>query len=372
VGEFFWGLVLGAILGVVAERLLGHPLDRFIINPARDVINRRSAARTAQRVRVGGELIDLANGSIFVLQYAPVGFDWANLQASKATSDPLSQGHHADSLLQRAGVSWSQVEQANHVEVQRIESDPRMWNGNALAIVAAYVGRDSLYEEPTLDLRLAVRDYAACRSIQGLWLSIPAQQRKKLLEGEALREVHPSISSGFGLNLTVETADGKLLVTRRGAHTVAWAGLLHTSMNEGLNTADLLPGAAIDLRGAFERGLREELGIRLESQHRDCLVVHSLVLDVDRYEWALLAHLNLRQAGITSGSIRAMRNTGMAPDDWEASEVFFTDFTREGVLELISDQSNWIPHGLVNVALSYIYRDPSSASRIVQALTSGE
>jgi hypothetical protein len=244
-----------------------------------------------------------------------------------------------------------------------------MWNGTSQAIVSAYVVRDAAYEDPTLDLRLAVRDYSACRAIQDLWLGLPADQRRALLRGEALREVHPSISSGFGLNLTVETADGKLLVTRRGAHTVAWGGLMHTSMNEGLYASDLLPGGSIDLRGAFERGLHEELGLRLDPQQRDKLLVHSLVLDVDRYEWALLGHLDLRESGITSSTIRPMRNAGMAAGDWEASEVDFVDFTRVGVLELIRAQDQWIPHGLVNVALSYMHRDPASARRIIEALT---
>lgn len=365
--EFIWGLILGAVLGVLAERVLGFPFDRYILEPLLRHRRRGLAARASSSLRAVDETIALANGSVFIAQFAPSGIDWKHIHGRMRVAGRSGANDFQTSGLDTVAVSPATLESATDVWRHDLEAEPGMWNGTALSVVDLSVARTAEDENPTLSLEFEEREYASCRARQDIWLALDERARRGLLERDRLRRVNALISSGFGLNATVETADGKLLVARRGEGTVAGAGLRHTSMNEGLNHSDREPNGRVNIAAAFSRGLREELGVDLVSVAAG-VVVHSVILDVDRYEWALLGHIDLSDTPIHSGEIRALRNVGMAADDWESSEIEFIDFSAEGVLQEIDRQEEWIPHGLMNLALSYIHRHPSHADTIRRAL----
>lgn len=357
--EFVIGLIAGALVGVLAERALGSPLDRFVMEPLANSWRKRRARSAAQGIQVNGEVVELSNGGVFVAQFAPAGIDIADIHARvKATGKSLEQ-LYANSRVSLRGPEWPSVERAVEDMSRRIRETPRMWNGLALSVVAAYVSRTPEAEETELEIEFEVRDYATCRAVQEVWLGLEPRDRRELLAGDAIREVDPFIASGFGLNLTVETSDGKVLLTRRGSHTSSWPNHRHISMNEGLNQSDMSPGGRVNIQHAFVRGLHEELGIHLETMSDYALDVHSLILDIDRYEWALLGHLDLRRSGVTSADLRQMRIVGMAADSWESSDLLFEDFTLAAISSEFDRQDEWIPHGLMNLALSYAYRFPS-------------
>lgn len=59
-------------------------------------------------------------------------------------------------------------------------------------------------------------------------------------------ELHSTFSHGFGLNATVETADGKVLLTRRGRSTSQHQARWHISVNEGMRPDDVGPDGRPD------------------------------------------------------------------------------------------------------------------------------
>ena len=72
----------------------------------------------------------------------------------------------------------------------------------------------------------------------------------------------------------------------------------------------------------------------------------------------------------TSKFLQGLRNVGAAADDWEASEIRFIDFGKNlnGILSEIEKSNTWVPHGLLNVALSTIVRHPSYANPVYSRL----
>lgn len=369
--EFAFGLLLGAILGVIAERLLGPPIDKFVKNPLHAKVSRRNLHAINKKYGVQGELLVVGDSAIFVHQFFPGGLEIDNLSAqmvrgARPLSSRLSESFYADDSFEIEG--FNLVKQKWET---KLDSDPQAWNGISLALDRCEVGRSPNSELPTLSLWFRETDYAAARAVEEFWLSEPVAIRRQV-DGEQLRIVDPFLSNGFGLNCTIETADGKLLITRRGKNARGWNGRWHTSFNEGVSVADRLPGHEVDIVAAFGRGMKEEIGLdpRDVSNFQELLQIHALILDVDNYQWGLLAHLDLRGTVFTSQFLRGLRNVGAAADDWEASEVRFIDFDRDagGVLDEIDHSDAWVPHGLVNLALSAIVRHPSNASPVHKAL----
>ena len=369
--EFFLGLMLGAVAGVIAERLLGYPLDRYLIAPVATRRTRNRLEKLNKTFAVSGELLVLGRSALFIHQFFPVGIDHRHLSAqmSRTTSD-------LDSRLKRSSltgdtVTIAEVEAAQRRWLDELAADPKAWNGEALALEQCEVGRIPNSEEPVLHLWFRQTDYASARASEEFWLAQPLNDRRHL-DGSILRSVDPFFSNGFGLNCTVATSDGHVLLSRRGPKARGWVGSWHTSFNEAVSVEDRPPGRDVDLIGAFGRGLKEELGLDPAQLpgFRDALTIHTLMLDVDTYQWGLLAHLNLSNTEFTSERLRGLRNLGAAPDDWEASEIRFIRFDSgsQDVVAEIERSEEWVPHGLLNLALSAIVEHPTHASQIREAL----
>jgi hypothetical protein len=371
--SFFLGLLTGGVLGVILERLVGHPIDHFIVQPIAAARRRRVQAKLANGLRVENELAFIDGSALFIHQYVPGGFSIGSISARMDTStSPLDQRLQR-SVATRHFPDSSTLDQAVTRWAHSLEADEHFWNGVSLALSRCEISRVSDTEDPTLTLAFREVDYATACAVEEIWVSIDLATRRSL-GGNELRRVDPLLCNGFGLNCTIETADGVVLLTRRSDLARGWQRHSHISFNEGLSKMDRTPGGTVDLVGAFARGMHEELGIAASQipdfQHR--LVIHSLILDVDRYQWGLLAHLNLEDTNITSTAIRIARNLGAAPDDWEASDIWTLPFSASAgpVIAEISRPGPWVAHGLLNLALSAAHRHPASANDIRAALAS--
>lgn len=369
--NFLLGLLAGAILGVVAERIFGYPLDRYILEPlARKRELRRMDLLNVQNA-VDGELVVVGRSAIFVHQFFPVGIGADAISAQMERGSSSIEDRFSSSLAPGMEVDLGEVRDAREDWGRRLEEEPHAWNGTSLALTRCEIGRVPTTEEPVVSMWFRETDYATARAIEQSWMSVPVARRRSI-DGQDLRVVDQFLCNGFGLNCTVESADGKVLVTKRGPNARGWSGSWHTSFNEGLSVADRGPGGVIDMVAVFGRGLHEELGIDAAAvpNFDERLVIHSLILDVDTYQWGLMAHLDLQGTRYTSDAIRGLRNLGAAADDWEASSVRFIEFAlgTHAVLGEIADADAWVPHGLLNLALSSIVRHPSQARHIRDAL----
>lgn len=224
------------------------------------------------------------------------------------------------------------------------------------------MSREGSDELPVLTLRFAETDHASFLAIAAEWESLMAAGLEGgPLRGEELLDILPGLSNSFGINLTVETADGQLLLTRRSAKTASGQNLRHISVNEGMALVDVDPltGRPDPYRTAL-RGIAEELGVDLEAQPemRDRITFHSLVCDVTRNEWALLGHVDLRETVWTSASFLHARQLGMAPDAWESNAIEFIPMTKTAIETALEDDKEWVGHGYINLALSSVHRFP--------------
>lgn len=356
----------GGVVGVVVERLVGKPLDNLILNRLKNSWSARKQKRLERDFNLEDNIIIIGETALHVCEFVHSGFGPNDI--SSRIQDEIGEiKSHLSHLLPPP----DEIEKVTSINRKSLEEDPRMWNGTSLALVRADVSRDSVTEVSNVTLTFHENEYARHIAISQLWESLPLQKRRAL-DGNQLRVVDPVVSTSFGLNCTLETADGQLLLTRRSIFTFGSHDRWHISFNEGLSKLDRRPGSSIDLYHAYARGLREEIGLE-ESQivnFRERLKIHTLILDVDRYQWGLLAHLDLRDTEITSTEIRVGCTLGAAHDGWESSQIRFIPFTNSAdeVLAELSRANEWSAHGLLNLALSAVIRHPNRALEIRRAL----
>jgi hypothetical protein len=172
------------------------------------------------------------------------------------------------------------------------------------------------------------------------------------------------LSHSFGVNLTIETADDSLILTKRSGLTSRAHGLRHISVNEGMSLDDKDLNGYPDPYATALRGIREELGVDL-APHRDKVVFHALILDVTRYEWALLGHVDLRGTEFTDGAFRMQRGMGLSSDDWESDELSLGPWNAASALDLLESDDEWVGHGYLNLLLSAVHRFPRSRDQLI-------
>lgn len=365
--SFAWGLVLGALAGVLIERLVGHPFDHLIVRPTLALIRKTRTQRLDSRLKVSGEVSIIGESALFVHQFVSNGLNHKNLIANMVNSPAPLTERYEQSFSSQHFSSVSDLSSRIDRWALNLEADSHFWNGTSLALHRCDISRTPRAEEAVLVMQFREESYAASCAVDEFWQSLNTETRRSF-DGNQLRQVDQLLSNSFGVNCTVETADGQVLLTTRSALARGWESHSHISFNEGLSSLDKRPGGVVDLLGAFQRGFQEELGVSVRDlpDFSNRLVIHSLVLDVDRYQWALLAHLNLENTSFTSKKFLATRNLGAATDDWEASGIRFLSFSDSpsAVLAELRSSRPWVAHGRLNLALSTIHRHPGSALEI--------
>lgn len=362
---------LGVVGGIVVDRTAGD----LVVVPVRDWIRRQTLGRAQRRSRrksqdrygVSGEvlLVGPEKHPLFIHQFAVNGFDPAMVTTE------LRPARTADELVASlppsvAGPEWDALAGDIAQEQRILERSEQFWNAEKLALRRVISSREPTAERPQLHLGFAPTDYAAYRVVGRRWEALGADRHERL-DGENLRTVIPALSQSFGVNLTVETDDGHVLLTRRSMRTNGWNGRLHISVNEGMATVDVGTDGCPDPYRTAERGLEEELGLDVD---RSSITLHTLVLDVGKYEWAFLGHVDLRGTRWTSQRILAHRALGAAMDDWETLTPVPCRFLPDDVLELLRQRGTaWVPHGYLNLLLSTVHRFPRERTRLFEAGT---
>ena len=350
-------LVLGAIIALLVEHSasLAH-------RKVRAFRSRRAAKRTDRALADYGELILVGEEPVFIAQFHSGGISQDDIHTALRPRRVLGELiEQDDSVSQSTPIGQIKTEVEN--EVKALTESPYEWNGTSLALRGFEISRHGSQEAPELTLTFEPSDHATSRVLKRYW----TRGIGDLLDfsGDYWRNVRVPFSHGFGLNATVETADGEILLTRRGARTNQQQGRLHISVNEGMRPDDLDHSGSPDPVRALLRGCHEELGLSITPEQ---VTVHSLILDVARYEWGLLCHIDLRGTPWTTRQIRTQRALGIAPDDWESDRVIAYAFTAIEVRKLLLQSEAWVPHGYVNLGLSAIHRFPQQASGIARDL----
>ena len=360
-------LAIGLVIGVVIQDPLIKLKDKQLAKLSRRMTQKRMSKITAAIDNRGD--IYIGSEAVHILLTAPNGFAEKNIRCSLNSQDYSSTlSNQLDQIphgLRPASTS------AILNQISQFTPGPGEWDGEKLALKFAQQSRTADGREtPIVDLEFGTSKYSAFSIISSLWKnhfeSIVAESHEPL----DLDQVIPGLSHSFGVNLTLRTADNKLLLTTRSAKTNSGRQFRHIAVNEGLSIEDRNSSKHPDLFACARRGVKEELGIDLATDGSNSgakMSIHTIALDVNRYQWAALGHVDLSHTEITEAVIRQARAIGTAQDKFETTELIFLPCTLDAVLEELTKNTDWIAHGWTNLLNSAILIWPKEAERILKS-----
>jgi hypothetical protein len=146
-------------------------------------------------------------------------------------------------------------------EENRRNGRPYQWNGEKYQISKIVMSREPTFEHMTLDIWLKSRDHftglATRRNLED-----PVFREKYLPEDWA----HPvtSFSCSIGVDITVISSDGYIILTQRGANQSVHQGAFNCSVSEAVSPSfdRSTTSRAPDLYRCASRGLAEEIGLQ--------------------------------------------------------------------------------------------------------------
>jgi len=321
-----------------------------------------------RRLQISGELLRVGHQSefVFIHQFSPVGFDPDRLH-TRVVPERALEDRIASLPDELCPMPASEVSDRVTQERRRLEESPTAWNEGKLGLSAIYLSREPQRDWPVLTLHFHETEYAAFSAIGAAWQRhVKGRDLAALLPAERLRSVLPGLSHSFGVNATVVTADGRVLLTKRSAATSSARPLTHISVNEGMRADDLDENRRPDPYATLMRGIREEIGVDVSAGQA---TFHALILDATRYQWALLGHVDLSGTEWDAAKVLSARVVGRAVDNWETDNLRAIPFTVDDVIRELRDPSAWIAHGWVNLLLSAMYSFKSAHDRLLAVLT---
>ncbi|MET8145763.1 hypothetical protein ABZU32_36130 [Sphaerisporangium sp. NPDC005288] len=124
-------------------------------------------------------------------------------------------------------------------EQERIKASGRepMWNGSSYAVDYVSVSRVPDVEDARISIGLQWSNYFTFLAAQQLDRPMRDGQtlRSRYLDGKHWSSVPPFISSSFGINVAVTTADNQIILSKRSGQVGTQPNVWNSSANEGLS-----------------------------------------------------------------------------------------------------------------------------------------
>ncbi len=220
-----------------------------------------------------------------------------------------------------------------------LEHSDTQWNDPQLAL-------RSLAKAGKLGVSLGFigSDYAAMEAFGRLW-------RLRNLKARYSRpRLVPWASHTFGVAVTLVSADGLLIVGRRGQAASRGQGMRTCAVNEGMLERDVDVQASSkepkpSVAAAVVRGVEEELGLVVPASAAS---VSTLFVVTGEHQWGMAGWCDLRGTQWTASEI--LRAHTDAIDGWEA-DISAVEPAPDAVKQLLSE-SDWVPLGALSVAVT--------------------
>jgi hypothetical protein len=208
------------------------------------------------------------------------------------------------------------------------------WNGLNYAVSSFAVSRKITEEEPEIFFRLQASDYATFLATQQLDRRFKDGSTPRIRYLEPHRknplDVPAFMSSSFGTNAAVLTADGYFIFAQRSGAVGSRPNLWSVSANEALSrTLDNRGRSAPNLYDVMRRGISEELAIQDDEYSLELLNIH---IDVEFNLWGGSWIAVLRD--LTGDDVLERRTRG-APDKWEHKALRLVEADPETMLEFM-------------------------------------
>ena len=337
-GLFF----LGVIITIVIEAITGNTWGLFLRQRFQPEKSLKKDFETHD------DLLRFGDEALYIVEFVPDGWETNNITLKQGPEfrieDTLASGNQVnlpDSIHSIVG--------AIEVERTRLETSAGgWWNGKTLAVDEIQIGRIGVHETPTLTITTSPSDHASSVVCSNIW-------QKRYDSGQInlpsnLVGINPGMIHDIGLNATLVTDDGKLILVKRSPHTDSGRSGWHISVGEGMQINDKNDTGAPDPYVGLVRGVREELGIQIDVSN---IKFHTAMFDMRRYQFGLLVHIDLSGTGITAAEVVAARKLGLSKDRFENTEIEIIPWTFDDVVIKLKEQ-DWIAHGWINLLYSAI------------------
>ena len=271
------GLVLGGVIGLILTVLFEDKLKRSL---------RRLGFRLRNFAARGTLPLEERNFTLGPLQ--------TGLYVIEGDGEQVIDEQSIDIIIDSADVHVPPEVLEWKEEIRRREHQKRargedfLWNGKRYAVVGFSSYRVGIEEAPAVTFTFQSSDYFTFAASQQLdrVMRDGTTLRKRHLEGNDVLSVPPFMSSSFGINVAVATADGLILFSKRSGRVGTGQHMWNSSANEALSRSlDSQGRSAPDLYDVARRGLEEELALN-RSEYR--LEMLGVSIDRERHQWGCL------------------------------------------------------------------------------------
>ena len=361
VADFMGPLLLGVVVTTAVEAITGKGWGLIV----RQRFKRR-AARQLAAIGRGAELIRRGDEALYVFQYVPGGWRHEDVHFREMPERDL---RNELARVPAAVISLDADSVLSAIEDERLRlADHSIadWNGPSLGVeMVRTSSRTQVHERPVLTVSVTPSDHAAAQICSTIWReNFDSSLGRLSRDGDELSSLIPGMVHAVGLNATLVTDDEQLVLVRRSVHASSGRGGWHISVNEGMQRGDTGMGHKLDPHVGLVRGAEEELGITIEPRY---VRFHTAMLDVRRYQFGLLGHIDLKGTGITGADIAGARITGQSKDKLENRSVEMVPWTFEAVMQKLREP-DWIAHGWLNLVLSATTGFPHKAAELQKLL----
>lgn len=306
-------------------------------------------------MRLSDSFFDFPEGKLFIhsfesggLIFPPDGSKFLGHQDSVKVFDK----YFDDSFLNKINIRREDVEKSIKEEEKNLFKHEIYWDGESTPLET--IKNDG---NAVVFSAYGVK-YSFGRGVKKFW-------HENFKEGEKYffnnpHNVDAFMSTGFGVEGLIHTADDKIVYTKRSSKAAGRSGFFQTSFNEGVSNADADSENSFDIMRSFKRGMEEELG--LHSFKNINIVPHSIITDVSVYEWGVLAYVDATNSNLTIDKLKALNPV----DGWEFSEIFIENFTEKNMSKIVNCGEKWIPHSLGCLILSTFIAKPEMADMLTK------
>jgi transcriptional regulator with XRE-family HTH domain len=306
------------------------------------IFDKPTTRNRAQEARVVGQRYELLTVGGITVNWCVIALDHFAAQQIRC-SYSRTQAVLPDDIEQLRAAFVEDWEQRNQRGETHLPFNSQMYK--LLEFDAGFRQMVDGEEVPILRLRFGPTDYFT-QIVTDLNITNPA--RNHYADAANLTEKPvPEFASILGVNLSLVTADGYLIVSERSKHAYLAGGRLHTSVAENiLRPLDAGVDGAPDPFRAAARGAHEELGIQFDAQS---LEFGAFGFEPTLCQYSLFATHRISQ---TRDDILKLRGFGAPKDKWESSRLLFVPFAPEDVAIFVAQtKEQWLPIGLAAIIL---------------------
>ncbi|WP_432868479.1 hypothetical protein [Microbispora rosea] len=314
-----WGLLIGALLGLLLAVWLEDPLKKL-------------SSRANRRIRVTRtKRVDPAQRAPFSL--GPIRTDCIIIEGDGET--PILEESIYVIVDPRPVEIPSEIQEwrqeiTEDQERKRTEGQQAAWNGECYAVERFVISRRAHDESPEVFIRLSYADFYTFLATQNLdrRFTDGTTPRSRYLLNCLPEDAPGFLACSFGTNIAVITSDQKLIISRRSERVQTFPGLWSSSANEALSRSIDSRGRSVpSLYAVARRGLSEELAIH----STECdLQLLAFTIVTSHHQWGALFIGRLHD--ITAKELEDRWGRGVS-DRWEHSEHCFIPFKAADFLD---------------------------------------